>query len=84
LLLATDITGRTVFNVAVKRFSVGVFQGIFNCAEENLTKEQVNKLLLATGNAGRSVFHEAAKSFNKIISGNTELCYKESDKRGGE
>jgi DNA phosphorothioation-dependent restriction protein DptG len=36
-------------------------------ANENLTKEEVNKLLLATDNAGRTVFHEATKSFNEEV-----------------
>jgi hypothetical protein len=38
-----------------------VFQGIFNLAKENLTAEEVNKLLLATNNEGRTVFHVAAE-----------------------
>jgi len=39
-----------------------VFQGIFNWAEENVTTEEVNKLLLATGNKGSTVFHVAGIS----------------------
>jgi hypothetical protein len=64
MLLATDNAGRTVFHVAAERYNVDLFQGILNWAKENLTKEEVNKLLLATDNAGRTVFYVAAKRYN--------------------
>jgi hypothetical protein len=41
LLLATD-EGRKVFHVAATFSKVEVFQGIFNWAKNNLTKEEEN------------------------------------------
>jgi hypothetical protein len=62
LLFATDNAGRTAFHEAAKRFNEVVFQGILNGAKENITKEEVNKLL-ATDKAGRTVFHVASESY---------------------
>ena len=42
---------------------IGMFQEILNCAKENLSREEVNKLLLATDNQERTVFHVAAGSY---------------------
>jgi hypothetical protein len=61
LWLATNNAGKTVFHEAGKSFNEKVFHGILNLAKENLTKEEVNKLLLASNNAGRTVFHAAAE-----------------------
>jgi hypothetical protein len=36
-----------------------------NWAKENLTKEEVNKLLLATDNAGRTAIHDAPRDLMK-------------------
>jgi hypothetical protein len=35
-----------------------------NWAKENLTKEEVNKLLLATDNTGRTAIQMATESYN--------------------
>jgi hypothetical protein len=41
--------------VAAQSRKLKVFQGLFNLAKENLTKEEINKLFLATDNKeGRS------------------------------
>jgi hypothetical protein len=45
--------------VAANSSNVVGFQGMLNWAKENLTKEEVKKILLATANAGRTVFHVA-------------------------
>jgi endo-1,4-beta-D-glucanase Y len=46
--------------MAANLLELQIFQGIFNWTKENLTTEDVNKLLLSTGNEGRTVFHVAA------------------------
>ena len=43
LLLAIDNDGWTVFHTALQFRNLQVFQGIFNWAKENLTREEVNK-----------------------------------------
>ena len=61
MLIATDNEGRTVFQVASDSCEPEIFQGILDLAIENLTAEEVNKLLIATDNSGRTVFHVAAE-----------------------
>jgi endo-1,4-beta-D-glucanase Y len=51
--------GVTVFHMAVNFKGIEVFQGIFNLAKENQTKEEVKSLLLATVNKKWTVFHLA-------------------------
>ena len=60
MLLATDNDGRTVFHDATICYKVETSQEILKSAKENLTREEVNKLLLATGNKGWTVLHVAA------------------------
>jgi hypothetical protein len=57
------------------RFSkLEIFRGILNWAKENLTTEEVNKLLLAKDIEGRTVLHVSAKSGKlELFAGNTEL-----------
>jgi hypothetical protein len=50
LLLAADNDGRTVFHLAADFCELEEIWGIFNWAKNNLTTEEVNKLLLATDN----------------------------------
>jgi endo-1,4-beta-D-glucanase Y len=45
--------------------SLELFQRILNFVKENLTTEELNKLLLATDNEGGTLFHVAIK-FNSI------------------
>jgi len=61
LLLATDNDGRADFHMAAEFFLLEVFQGIFNWAQKNLTRQEVNKFVLATENDGRTVFHMTAE-----------------------
>ena len=61
MLLATDNGGRTFFHMAAQFRELEVFQGIFNWVKENITSEEVEKLLLATVKKGRTVFHVAAR-----------------------
>jgi endo-1,4-beta-D-glucanase Y len=54
------------------------FSRILNWANENLTREEVNKLFLATDNEGRGVFHVDAwiyyqEAFPRILN-----CAKEN------
>jgi endo-1,4-beta-D-glucanase Y len=64
LLLAKDNEGRAVFHMAVRHRQLEECQEIFNWAKENLTREEVNKLLLTTDNDGRTVFHMEIKYRN--------------------
>ena len=78
MFVATDNEGRTVFHVAAGYYKIEMFQEILNCAKENLTREEVNKLLLATDNEGRTVFQEAVgfcevEMFQQILN-----CAKEN------
>jgi hypothetical protein len=43
------------------------FQGLLNCAKENLTREEANKLFLVTDNVGRTVLHMAAKFYKRKV-----------------
>jgi endo-1,4-beta-D-glucanase Y len=45
--------------VAARYSELEGYQGILDWTKENLTKEEVNKLLLATDNKGRKVIHLA-------------------------
>jgi hypothetical protein len=47
--------------VASELWELELFQGIFNLAKENLTREEVNKLLLAIDNYGWSFLHVAGE-----------------------
>ena len=60
-LLATDNKRRAVFHVATKFPEPQKLQGIMNLVKENLTIEEVNKLLLVTDKKGKTVFYVAAK-----------------------
>jgi hypothetical protein len=51
--------------VAADFCKMDVFQGMLNLANENLTTEEVNKLLLATDNGRRTVFNVVAE-FSEI------------------
>ena len=62
MFLPTDNGGTTVFNVGGMSYIEGVFQEIMKCAENNLTREEVNKLFVATDNEGRTVLHVVAGS----------------------
>ena len=56
--------------MAERYYKLEVFQGILNWTKENLTREEVNKLLLATDNVGRTVFHVAARYYKlEVIQG---------------
>ena len=60
MFLATYSEGRKAFLVTGNYHNVEVFQGILYWAKENLTREEVYKLL-ATVNEGKTVFHVAAE-----------------------
>jgi len=62
LLLATDNEGRTVFYLAAEFYKLQVFQGILDWAKDNLTTEEVKKLLLAT-DSKRSTAFQVAKNY---------------------
>jgi hypothetical protein len=51
--------------VAIGFNSINVFQRTLNSVKENLTTEEVNKLLLAKENEGSAVFHMAI-GFNSL------------------
>ena len=55
-----------------------------NCSKENLTREEVNKLVLASDNEGRTVFHKAAMSDEKDLFQEILNYAKKSNKRGGK
>jgi hypothetical protein len=59
LLIAADNEGRPVFHKAANFYRKEVFQGILNLAKENVTEEEVYKLLLPADNERRAVFHVA-------------------------
>ena len=59
--------GRTAFHMAAYFSKQEVLQEILNWAKENLTTEEINKLLLATGSKGRTVFHASAMGYNQEI-----------------
>jgi hypothetical protein len=58
-LLAKDNEGRKVFHMAAELCETELFHGIFIWAKENLTREEVNKLLLAIDNYGCTFLHVA-------------------------
>ena len=58
---------RTVFHVATRSFHIEKFQVILNWVEENLTREDVNKLFFVTNNEGETVFRVAAMFYLKEI-----------------
>jgi hypothetical protein len=61
-----------------------MLQGICNLAKENLTTEELRKLLSDTDNEGRTVFHKAA-NFNEIeIFQVIFNLAKKSNNRGGK
>jgi hypothetical protein len=61
-LLGTDSEVWTVFHVAAYFSILEVFQGIFNLAKYNLTRNEVCKLLSATNYIGWTVFYMAGTS----------------------
>ena len=60
MFLATNSEGRKAFLETGKYHNVEVFQRLLYWAKENLTREEVYKLLLATVNEGKTVLHVAA------------------------
>ena len=50
-----------MFHVAADFCEVELFRGILNLAKENVTTEEVNKLLLTTGYEGGTNIHVAGK-----------------------
>jgi endo-1,4-beta-D-glucanase Y len=39
-----------------------VLEKLWKCANENITREEINKLLLATDNMGKTAWHAAAEN----------------------
>jgi ankyrin repeat protein len=61
LLLPRDNGGNSVYFMATERGNIQVLEKLWECANEELTTEEINnKLLLATDNEGMTVWHRAA------------------------
>jgi hypothetical protein len=65
LLFGREHGNLNTWHFVVKMRKVEVLVKKWELGKEDVTKEEVNKLLLVTGNEGRTVFHEAAR-FNKV------------------
>jgi len=62
LLLSTDNEGKTAWHWAAGEGNLDVAQKVWEWANENLTREEINnKLLLSTDNEGMTAWHWAAR-----------------------
>ena len=64
MLLASDRFGSTGWHVAANRGKLDILEKVWNCAEEKLAAEEINKLLLTTDRFGRTGWHLAAQRGN--------------------
>ena len=65
MLLSTDNEGKTAWHWAAGKGNLDVLQKVWEWANENLTREEINnKFLLSTGNEGKIAWHWAAGKGN--------------------
>ena len=65
MLLSTDNNGRSAWHCAALQGNLDVLQKVWECANENLTRGEINNImLLSTDYEGMTAWHCAARRGN--------------------